>query len=93
LIGINTTAQNQDYLKIYNDTKQNDTIRILALYDHIWEKVYTNLDTAEAFAKLGLEGKLAAKHPKFKSKFYNAYGAISQLRGNYLQAVNYYQQG
>ncbi len=93
LAGFSSSAQDQDYLKIYNDTKQNDTTRILALYDHIWEKVYTNLDTAEAFAKLGLEGILAAKHPKFKSKFFNAYGAIYQLRGNYLQAVNYYQQG
>jgi len=93
LAGFIAPAQDEDYLKIYNDTKKHDTIRILALYDHIWEKVYTDLDTAEAFAKLGLEGKLAAKHPKFKSKFYNAYGAIYQLRGNYLQAVNYYQQG
>lgn len=86
-------AQNPDYLKTYKDTKQNDTTRILALYDLIWDKVYTNLDTAETLAKLGLEGDLTAKNPKYKSKFYNAYGAIYQLKGDYISAINYYQQG
>jgi serine phosphatase RsbU (regulator of sigma subunit) len=91
--GLNSLAQNTDYLKTYKDTKQNDTTRILALYDLIWDKVYTNLDTAEILAKLGLEGELTAKNPKYKWKFDNAYGAIFQLKGDYIQAVNYYQQG
>lgn len=92
-MGFGAFAQEQDYLKTYNDTKQHDTTRILALYDLIWEKVYTNIDTAEILAKHGLEGELAAKHPKFKSKFYNAFGAINQLKGDYITAVGYYQQG
>ncbi len=91
--GFGSFAQEQDYLKVYRDAKQVDSTRILALYDLIWEKVYTNIDTAEILAKLGLEGSLTAKHPKFKSKFYNAFGAISQLRGDYISAINYYQQG
>lgn len=86
-------AQGSDYLKTYNDTKKADTTRILALYDLIWEKVYTDLDTAETLAKLGLDGELTAKYPKFKSKFYNAFGAIYQFKGDYISAINYYQQG
>ena len=89
----NAFAQGTDFRKTYNDTKQADTTRILALYDLIWEKVYTNLDTAEVLAKLGLDGELTLKHPKFKSKFYNAFGAIYQLKGDYIAAVNFYQQG
>ncbi len=86
-------AQNPDYLKTYKDTKQNDTTRILALYDLVWDKVYTNIDTAEVLAKLGLESDLTVKNPKYKWKFYNAFGAIYLLKGDYIAAVNYYQQG
>jgi serine phosphatase RsbU (regulator of sigma subunit) len=91
--GFSSLAQSEYYLKTYKDTKQNDTTRILALYDLIWEKVYTDLDTAEILAKLGLEGELSGRNAKYKSKFCNAYGAIYQLKGDYITAVNYYQQG
>ena len=86
-------SQTTDYLKTYNNSKLNDTVRILALYDLFWEKVYTNIDSAEKLAKLGLESPLTAKHPKYKTKFFNAYGAIYQTKNNLIGAINYYQQG
>lgn len=36
---------------------------------------------------------LTEKYPEFISKFYNSYGAISQINGNYVKAINYYQDG
>lgn len=86
-------SQNSAFLNTYNNTALNDTTRILALYDLIWEKVYTNIDSAETLAKIGLESKLTAKYPKYKTKFFNAYGAIYQTKGHLKEAINFYQQG
>ncbi len=90
---IRSVAQADVFLKTYNDASQNDTVRLIALYDLIWEKLYTNLDSAEVLTNTGLNSELTAKHPKYKYKFYNAYATIWQIKGNYLNAINYYQQG
>lgn len=92
-ITLNGFGQASEYLKAYNNKGNADTTRLLALYDLIWEKVYADTDSAEVLTKLGLNSELTAKNPRLKSKFFNAYGAISQIKGNFSEALNYYQQG
>jgi len=86
-------GQNDDLLKKWKNASLHDTMRLMSLYDFIWEKIYVNLDTAQILAQEGLNSPLTSKHPQFNPKFNNALGAISQLNGNFVKAIEYYQEG
>lgn len=86
-------AQQDSLLKKYNNQNLPDTTRLLALYDLIWEKIYTSGDSAEKLIQKGLNDPMTQKRPLFRSKFYNAYGALSQSKSDYVSAINYYQNG
>ncbi|MGE0567275.1 MAG: tetratricopeptide repeat protein [Bacteroidia bacterium] len=86
-------AQSPDYYKIYKNTSNHDTIRFNALYEYIWEEIYSNTDTAESLAINILKNEKLNEYPAYKSKFYNAAGAVNQLKGNYVKSINFYQEG
>ena len=87
------TGQNNDLFKKYQNAQLPDTTRLQALYDFIWEKIYTNPDSAELLINNGLKNPILKKNPFYESKLYNAYGAVSQLKYDYISAVSYYQKG
>jgi len=86
-------GQNRSMLKSYQNKELHDTVRLASLYDYIWEIIYTNTDSAEILINRGLSNPIINNNPYYESKFYNAYGAVSQLKYDYLSAINYYQRG
>jgi serine phosphatase RsbU (regulator of sigma subunit) len=93
IFSLSLNGQDRNQLRQYYNNSLPDTVRLMSLYNYIWDIIYTNSDTAEILVNKGLKDPATKKHPNFESKFYNAYGAISQLRYDYLSAINYYQKG
>lgn len=79
-------------LKVINNSVSPDTSKFYAYYDLSWDYLYTDLDSAYMFAKkaYGLlkKSKLTRQQPKIT----NLLGACFQVKGDYVQAIGYYQQ-
>jgi len=86
-------AQNIDSLwSVYKNEKINDTIRLEAFNDIAWSLLYTNPDSAYMLGHEELEKAKSLKLKKWESKAYNTIGASYQVKGNYLKAIDFYQQ-
>ena len=86
-------SQRSDSLwALYKNTKNQDSIRLTALYEMAWDLIYTNPDSSFALGKKQLEMARAKKLKKFESKALNTIGASYQVRGNFVKAIDSYQQ-
>ncbi len=93
LLQLHVFSINKDsLLKIINNPISADTAKFYAYYDLGWEYIYTDADSAYLLAKkaysLLKKSKLNAQQPKIT----NLLGACFQVKGNYVQAIEYYQQ-
>ena len=82
-------SQNFDSLwRVYSNIKLNDTVRIQALDDFIWEKIYISPDTVLQWTEL--EMKLAKKINKYKweAAVYNNRGAYYFMKADYSKSEN-----
>jgi serine phosphatase RsbU (regulator of sigma subunit) len=88
-----TYSQRSDSLwALYKNTKNHDSLRLTALYEMAWDLIYTNPDSSYALGKKQLEMSRAKKLKKFESKALNTIGASYQVRGNFVKAIDSYQQ-
>ena len=86
-------AQRADSLwSIYKNTKNHDSLRIAALYEIAWDMIYTNPDSTFILGKKQLEMARAKKLKKAESKALNTIGAAYQVNGNFIKAIESYQQ-
>lgn len=86
-------AQNIDSLwSVYKNEKNQDTIRLQAFNDIAWSLLYTNPDSAYLLGHEELEKAKKLKLKKWESQAYNTIGASYQVKGNYLKAIDFYQQ-
>ena len=86
-------ATNIDSLwKVIRNQNTNDTSKINAYYELGWEYIYTNPDSSLLLGKKAIELTKDKKLKRFQSKILNLMGASLQIKGDYLQAVEYYQK-
>ncbi|MBP7809283.1 MAG: tetratricopeptide repeat protein [Bacteroidia bacterium] len=90
---LNVFSQREDSLwSLFKNTNNHDTIRLSAIYEMAWDLIYTNPDSSFALGKKQLEIARAKKLKKFESKALNTIGASYQVRGNFIKAIESYQQ-
>ena len=77
---------------LYRNTKNHDTTRLAALYELAWDLLYTNPDSTYILGQKQLEMAREKKLRKQESKGFNTIGASFQVRGNYVKAIDAYQQ-
>ncbi len=93
LIGLNSYSQNMDSLwRLFRNVKNPDSVRFGAFNDIAWEYLYSNPDSAFILGKEELEMARLKKLKKWESKSLNTIGASFQVRGNFIKAIEYYQE-
>jgi len=86
-------SQNVDSLwVVYKNTKNPDSVRFEAFNDIAWSFLYTNPDKTYLLGQEELERAQSKKSKKWESKALNTIGASFQIKGNYLKAIEFYQQ-
>ena len=89
----NCYSQNIDSLwHVYQDIKNHDTLRLEALNDIAWSLLYTNPDSTYILGHIELEKARSKKLRKWETSALNTIGASYQVRGNYIMAIDFYQQ-
>ena len=89
----NCFSQNIDSLwSVYNNIKNQDTTRLEALNDIAWSLLYTNPDSTYILGHIELEKARSKRLRKFETSALNTIGASYQVRGNYIMAIDFYQQ-
>lgn len=92
-LGISVFSQNVDSLRNYYRNKKNpDTLRLEALNDLAWSALYSNPDSAYILGHEELEVARSKKIKKWEAKALNTIGASYQIKGNFLKAIEFYQQ-
>ncbi len=87
------SSQNIDSLwGVYRNVKIPDSIRLEAFNDIAWSLLYTNPDSTYILGHEELEMSRAKHLKKCETNALNTIGASYQVRGNYIMAVDYYQQ-
>ncbi|MBK9284659.1 MAG: tetratricopeptide repeat protein [Sphingobacteriaceae bacterium] len=79
-------------MKIIRSNQSHDTAIISAYYELAWEYIYSVPDSSYQF---GLKAQKIAKdknYPHFEAKVYNLLGAVAQVKGEYLKAIDHYQK-
>jgi len=90
---VNLFSQRADSLwALYKSPKSQDTTKLAALYELAWDLLYTNADSTYILGQKQLEIARAKKLRKQESKALNTIGASFQVRGNYVKAIEAYQQ-
>lgn len=93
LLSTIVSAQNVDSLwHVYNDTKNSDSVRLFAFNDIAWSLLYTNPDSTYILGHMELEMARAKKIKYWETKALNTIGASYQIKGNYIKAIDFYQQ-
>ncbi|HEY0031456.1 MAG TPA: tetratricopeptide repeat protein [Bacteroidia bacterium] len=93
LIVNDACSQNMDSLwRVYNNLKNPDTARVSALNDIAWNLLYTNPDSTYILGHIELEITKSKRLKKWETKALNTIGASYQVRGNYIKAIEFYQQ-
>lgn len=93
LVSGHNYAQNTDSLwQVYRNTKNHDTVRLEAFNDIAWSFLFTNPDSAYLLGHEELEKAITLKLTKWESKALNTIGASYQVKGNFLKAIEFYQQ-
>ncbi len=86
-------TQSSDSLRNYYLNKKNpDSLRLEALNDLAWNTLYSNPDSAYILGHEELEVARTKKLKKWEAKALNTIGASYQIKGNYLKAIDFYQQ-
>jgi len=89
----NVFSENIDSLRsYYKNTKNPDSLRLEALNDIAWDALYSNPDSAYILGHEELEIARSKKLKKWEAKALNTIGASYQIKGNYLKAIEFYQQ-
>lgn len=95
VLGVNSQAQNQKVLdslgRVYY-TAKHDTTRILALNSIASEYISNKPDTSVILAEKALKMSEKIGFEKGKSKAYSWIGDFHSTKGNYPQALTYYQK-
>jgi serine phosphatase RsbU (regulator of sigma subunit) len=93
LISNTAFPQNVDSLwNVYRNTKKPDSVRLEAFNDIAWSLLYTNPDSAYLLGHEELEIAQSKKLKRWETKALNTIGASYQVKGNYLKAIEFYQQ-
>jgi serine phosphatase RsbU (regulator of sigma subunit) len=86
-------GQNVDSLwSVYRNTKNPDSVRFEAFNDIAWALLYTNPDSTYLLGQEELERAREKKYKKWEAKALNTIGASFQIKGDYLKAIDFYQQ-
>lgn len=86
-------AQNVDSLwSVYRNVKNPDSIRFEAFNDIAWTFLYTNPDSTYLLGQEELERARSKHLKKWESKALNTIGASFQIKGDFLKAIDFYQQ-
>ncbi|MDQ3046955.1 MAG: tetratricopeptide repeat protein [Bacteroidota bacterium] len=78
--------------RVYRNTELHDTVRLEAFNDIAWSYLFTNPDSAYLLGHEELEISRSKKLKKAESKALNTIGASYQVKGNFLKAIEFYQQ-
>ena len=93
LIFNNAFPQNIDSLwNVYRNTKKPDSVRLEAFNDIAWSLLYTKPDSSYLLGQEELEIARSKKLKKSETNALNTIGASYQVKGNYLKAIEFYQQ-
>ena len=86
-------AQNIDSLwHVYNNLKNPDTTRLEAFNNIAWSLLYTNPDSTYILGHIELEIARTKRLRKCETDALNTIGASYQVKGNYIKAIDFYQQ-
>jgi len=86
-------ATNKDsLLKIIQSPTSHDSAKYNAYYELGWEYLYSNPDSTYLLGKKAYLLVKKMNNKKAQSKILNMLGAYSQVKAEYLKAVEYYQQ-
>jgi len=86
-------AVNKDSLiNVIKSTTSQDSSKFYAYYDLSWEYIYSDVDSAYLLAKKAFSLLKKCKLIKMQPKISNLLGACFQVKGDYVQAIEYYQQ-
>lgn len=86
-------SQNIDSLwRVFRDLDNHDTTRLEAFNDIAWSFLYTNPDSTYILGHRELEIARNKKLRKWETKALNTIGASYQVKGNYIMAIDFYQQ-
>lgn len=89
----NCYSENIDSLwRVYRNVKNHDTIRLRAFNDIAWSLLYTNPDSTYILGHIELEMARTKKLKYWETKALNTIGASYQVKGNYIKAIDFYQQ-
>lgn len=89
----NCYSENVDSLwSVYRNVKNHDTIRLRAFNDIAWSLLYTNPDSTYILGHIELEMARTKKLKYWETKALNTIGASYQVKGNYIKAIDFYQQ-
>jgi serine phosphatase RsbU (regulator of sigma subunit) len=90
---ISSMSQNVDSLwTVYRNAKNPDSVRFEAFNDIAWSFLYTDPDKTYLMGQEELERAQSKKLKKWEAKSLNTIGASFQIKGNYLKAIDFYQQ-
>ena len=86
-------SQNIDSLwRVYRNIKNPDTSRLEAFNDIAWSLLYTNPDSTYIMGHQELEVARSKRLRKWETQALNTIGASYQVKGNYIMAIDFYQQ-
>lgn len=77
---------------IWSDTNRADTVRLKALQDLAWGMIYSNPDSTALLGKIELDYAIKTGNKKWEGKALNVIGGTHHVKGNYSEALNYYQK-
>ncbi|MBS1650445.1 MAG: tetratricopeptide repeat protein [Bacteroidetes bacterium] len=92
IITFTSLANKDSLLLITKEAKASDLQKMNALYELSWEFIYTNVDSSYLFAKQAYVLSKKKEFLYFRPKILNLLGSIFQIKGEYLKAIEYYQQ-
>jgi serine phosphatase RsbU (regulator of sigma subunit) len=93
LTAVRSSALNVDSLwKLIRSEKSSDTVKIKAYYDLGWEFIYSDPDSSFNLGKRALKLTINKNYKVLESKVYNLLGSCSQVKGNFIEAIEYYQK-
>lgn len=92
LFNFKSTGNNDSLLKIIRSPNSHDTAVISAYYELGWEYIFSLPDSSYSFGLKALKIAKTKQYPQLESKVYNLLGACSQVKGEYLKAIEHYQK-
>lgn len=92
LLRLTSSGANDSLLKIIRSPNSHDTAVISAYYELGWEYIFSLPDSSYSFGQRALKIAKTKHYPRLESKVYNLLGACSQVKGEYLKAIEHYQK-